>query len=121
MSILRVVLAQASGAPFSERRKRPKDRYIPTLLSIVEVMSLEKAMKNGQCPKCGSSDVHSGSMISFKQGAFGSNTIPLGGILSGSAMLDNYVCVNCGYVESYMGNVASRRQIAQKWPRVQRQ
>ncbi|MBC8255079.1 MAG: hypothetical protein H8E35_13785 [Ardenticatenia bacterium] len=75
-------------------------------------------MKNGQCPKCGSHDVYAGTQIGFKQGALATNTIPLGGLFSASAALDNYVCVNCGYVESYVADPDKLRIIARRWPKV---
>jgi hypothetical protein len=33
--------------------------------------------------------------------------------------LDNYVCVACGYVESYVLDASSLGKIAEKWPKVQ--
>jgi hypothetical protein len=73
-------------------------------------------MKNGICPKCGSKDVRSGTQWS-RGGTYSSNRIPLGNMVSG-APLDNYVCVNCGYVESYISDERSLREIARYWPRV---
>jgi predicted nucleic-acid-binding Zn-ribbon protein len=76
-------------------------------------------MKSGQCPKCGSFDVYSGAYVPDKSGGYGSNTIPVsGGLFSRSVALDNYVCVNCGYVESYISDEEQLRRIADKWPRV---
>jgi hypothetical protein len=43
------------------------------------------------------------------------NTIPI--TAWSNAALDNYVCVNCGYVESYIADSAKLWKIAQKWPR----
>ena len=57
-------------------------------------------MKQGKCPKCGSTDVYSGEEIAFKSGPFGSNSIPVA--LTSIASLDNYVCTACGLVESYI-------------------
>jgi predicted nucleic-acid-binding Zn-ribbon protein len=77
---------------------------------------LEVTMQNGSCPKCRSTKVHAGTDISFKRGAYGSNTIP---ITAWSVVaLVNYVCVQCGYVESYVADPAKRQEIADKWPRV---
>ena len=76
-------------------------------------------MKSGQCPKCGSFDVYSGAYVPSKQGFHSSNTIPVsGGLFSQVVALDNYVCVNCGYVESYISDEEQLRRIAAKWPRV---
>lgn len=78
-------------------------------------------MKKGLCPKCGSSDIYSGAHVPVKRGNYGSNTIPLSmgsAIWSGGAALDNYVCGACGYVESYIADAGSLREIRRKWPRV---
>jgi predicted nucleic-acid-binding Zn-ribbon protein len=78
-------------------------------------------MRNGQCPKCGSWEVYSGANVPQKQGSFNSNTIPVGGNIwfgFSRAELDNYVCVNCGYVESYISDSRKLQEIAKTWPRV---
>ena len=78
-------------------------------------------MKNGLCPKCGSNDVRSGAYLSNKPGQLGTNTIPIGGLgllLPLSAALDNYVCVNCGYVESYISDTKALQTISEQWPKV---
>jgi hypothetical protein len=73
-------------------------------------------MKNGTCPKCGASDVHAGTEVFPKSGPFTCNAIPIG--LTAMAPLDNYVCVACGYVESYIASSQDRASIRRKWPRV---
>ena len=74
-------------------------------------------MKSGQCPKCGSFEVYSGAYVPNKYVYY--NTIPVsGGLFSQVVELDNYVCVNCGYVESYISDEEQLRRIADKWPRV---
>jgi predicted nucleic-acid-binding Zn-ribbon protein len=76
-------------------------------------------MKSGQCPKCGSFDVRSGAYVPGKTGNYTSNTIPVsGGIFARRVALDNYVCVKCGYVESYISDEDELHRIADKWPRV---
>jgi hypothetical protein len=35
-----------------------------------------------------------------------------------SALLDNYVCAACGYVESYVARRDHLNSIAEKWPKV---
>ncbi|MFL5733449.1 MAG: hypothetical protein ACJ78Q_09615 [Chloroflexia bacterium] len=73
-------------------------------------------MKSGQCPKCGSFDVRSGAYLPNKQGTYFSNTIPVsGGIYPRQVALDNYVCLNCGYLESYISDLEALRRIASKW------
>lgn len=73
-------------------------------------------MKNGKCPKCGLDKVYHGSDIPAKFGPFGSNSIPI--TMLSMASLDNYVCVECGYVESYIAESTKLREISKKWPRV---
>lgn len=76
-------------------------------------------MKDGQCPRCHSYEVHSGADIGWKGGPQ-INMIPIGaGLLRSSTVaLDNYLFVNCGYVESYISDARALRDIAQTWPRV---
>ncbi len=73
-------------------------------------------MRSGICPICGSDEVYSGSDAPMKQGTHDSNAIPV--TLWDSAPLDNYVCVKCGYVQSYIQDRALLETIAKKWPRV---
>ena len=73
-------------------------------------------MKSGTCPKCQSREVYSGTDVSFKSGLNNANTIPLSGL--SSAALDNYVCVNCGYVESYISKEKHLEKIKRKWSQV---
>ncbi|UCF92914.1 MAG: hypothetical protein JSW39_01795 [Desulfobacterales bacterium] len=72
-------------------------------------------MKSGICPKCGSDEVYSGAGVVFKSGPFGSNSIPIS--LTSIAALDNYVCAQCGFVESYIPNAAKLKEISKKWRR----
>jgi predicted nucleic-acid-binding Zn-ribbon protein len=74
-------------------------------------------MKNGQCPKCGSKEVYSGADIPLKSGPFTSNTIPIS--LTSMAALDNYVCVDCGLVESYIADSSKLEEIAKNWGKVE--
>ena len=68
------------------------------------------------CPKCASSSVYSGASIPLKKGPFGSNSIPIS--LTSVAALDNYVCAECGYVESYISEAERLSEIATKWVQV---
>ena len=74
-------------------------------------------MKTGICPKCSSPEVFSGAGVALKKGPFGSNSIPVG-IIS-IAALDNLVCVECGYVESYVSDPDKLAEISRKWARVE--
>lgn len=70
-------------------------------------------MKDGICPKCKSKEVYSGEKILLKSGPFGSNSIPIS--LTSIAALDNFVCTNCGYVESYVSDSNKLKEICEKW------
>lgn len=73
-------------------------------------------MRSGICPKCESDKIYSGASLPLKKGPFGSNSIPVS--LTSIAALDNYVCVACGYVESYLSETEKLTEIARKWPRM---
>ena len=73
-------------------------------------------MKTGICPKCSSHEVFSGAGIALKKGPFGSNSIPIG--ITSIAALDNLVCVECGYVESYVSDPDKLAEVSRKWDRV---
>jgi len=72
-------------------------------------------LKDGICPKCKSNEVFCGGDIILKSGPFGSNSIPVN--LTSIAALDNYVCADCGYVESYVLDSKKLKEISQTWPR----
>lgn len=73
-------------------------------------------MKQGKCPKCSSNEVYCGSDLKLKNGPFGSNSIPVS--LTSIAALDNYVCTQCGYVESYISDSSKLKEISIRWPKV---
>ena len=70
-------------------------------------------MKNGKCPKCGSTSVYCGDKVPLKGGPFGSNSIPV--TLVSIASLDNYVCTDCGFLESYVAGRGKLEEITEKW------
>jgi hypothetical protein len=73
-------------------------------------------LKTGTCPKCDSREIFSGARVALKKGPFGSNSIPIG--LTSIAALDNFVCGECGYVESYVSDSQKLIEIARKWEKV---
>ena len=73
-------------------------------------------MKQGKCPKCGSANIYVAEDLPLKSGPFGSNSIPV--TLTAIAALDNYVCVDCGLVESYVADESMLNKIADKWKAV---
>jgi hypothetical protein len=74
-------------------------------------------MRSGVCPKCGSEEVYVGPPSSLLAKRY--NIIPI--TIWFYAVLDYYVCANCGYVESYIIDEGKLRKISQKWPRVSEQ
>ncbi|MDL2275384.1 hypothetical protein LJC22_04580 [Desulfosarcina sp. OttesenSCG-928-G10] len=73
-------------------------------------------MKQGKCPKCGSTAICCAADLPLKGGPFGSNSIPVS--LTTLAALDNYVCTACGLVEHYIADAAMLNKIADKWASV---
>jgi hypothetical protein len=73
---------------------------------------------DGLCPHCSSSRISSGADAEGKEGQRGSNRIPLDA--SHYATLDNYVCLDCGYLESYISDRGALNRIAKDWPKVPR-
>jgi hypothetical protein len=71
---------------------------------------------DGICPQCASSRIHSGAAIDGKEGLRGGNRIPLDA--THYASLDNYVCLDCGYTESYISDRSALNRIEKQWPRV---
>jgi len=70
-------------------------------------------LKGHKCPKCGSTDIFAGTDVYPKSGPFTSNSIPIS--LTSIAALDNYVCGECGYVESYVAETEKLKEISKKW------
>jgi len=70
-------------------------------------------LKENKCPKCGSTDIYAGTDVYPKSGPFTSNSIPIS--LTSIAALDNYVCIQCGYVESYVAETEKLKEISKKW------
>jgi predicted nucleic-acid-binding Zn-ribbon protein len=68
-------------------------------------------MRNGVCPKCEHATVYSGRDIPAKNSS--SNMIPID--FKNHAALDNYVCIRCGYVESYISDRKSLDKLANTW------
>ena len=75
-------------------------------------------MKENKCPKCGSTEIYAGTDVFPKSGPFTSNSIPIS--LTSIAALDNYVCIQCGYVESYVAETERLAEIAKKWTKVKK-
>ena len=74
-------------------------------------------LKNGLCPRCNTQDVHTSEAMRHKSGQYSSNTIPLSFLRS--IPLSNYVCGNCGYVESYVADPEMLSRIKDIWVKVE--
>ena len=70
-------------------------------------------MRKGTCVKCGSEEVYTSKDSWNQHGGFESNTVPV--TLFSQAVLENYVCADCGYVESYVHDQKKREKVREKW------
>ena len=70
----------------------------------------------GICPRCGSQNVKSGAKIEGKEGLHGGNRIAID--KHRLVELDNYVCVDCGYTECYIGDRGILNRIERFWDKV---
>ena len=71
-------------------------------------------MQSGICPKCGSDEVYDDSSKSM----FGKGERDYLHISANSTVtLRNYVCIVCGYAESYVEDVEKLHEIQVKWNR----
>jgi hypothetical protein len=82
-----------------------------------DMQGISLSLKDGICPVCGSKHVKSGADVPDKAGDGGGNRIPINAVFA--APLDNFVCVDCGYMESYILDRAILNRIAREWERVQ--
>lgn len=69
-------------------------------------------MKTGICPKCQSSEVYFNETIIPQEGS------NLRITAFSFAALEYYVCVDCGFVESYISNPNKLHKINEKWVKV---
>ena len=75
-------------------------------------------MKDGVCPKCGSSAVYHGPIGWVATGWAYTDAALLPLTMMSGAKLTNYVCTACGYLERYVDAPADRTTIAEKWGKV---
>lgn len=73
-------------------------------------------MKNGTCPRCGSTEVYDGSRAAKGQLSV-PHSVPLGTV--SRAVITDLVCGACGYMESYILDADALTDIAKRWPRVE--
>jgi ssDNA-binding Zn-finger/Zn-ribbon topoisomerase 1 len=74
-------------------------------------------MKSGKCPKCGSADVRCSTGVKSRADGHTGVIQIGGGFVPHTAQLDSYVCISCGYVESYISDQEKLAMIAERWPR----
>lgn len=72
-------------------------------------------MRNGVCPKCGASEIHYTTGPAIE----GAVKLTLGLFMATRLVL--YICVSCGYVESYVAEQDWLQTIAEKLPRIDHQ
>ena len=68
------------------------------------------------CPRCQSTRIRSGATIADKDGLRGSNRLPIDDRIS--VALDNYMCLDCGYSESYISDRGILNRITRQWHKV---
>ncbi len=73
-------------------------------------------MKNGQCPKCGEHDIRSNTHRKFP--ARPTMELGSGNLGTRYAPLDTYICVCCGYIETYVARAEDLNYIKEEWPSV---
>ena len=79
-------------------------------------------MKSGVCPKCGSRNIYTniGNSKKSKFVAQGHGLLISQSYLRGFNFVsfDDYVCTDCGYVESYILNEEKLKDIRDLWSRI---
>ncbi len=67
-------------------------------------------MKSGKCPKCGSGEIYRGRAHN-QRSALNTSILKY-------ARLEDFVCADCGLVESYIINKAKLDDVKRSWTRV---
>jgi predicted nucleic-acid-binding Zn-ribbon protein len=74
-------------------------------------------MKNGQCPKCNSSNIFKKENGLLMGGKTQTLAIFIGSFTQGAAC-DCYICADCGYFESFIVSKDTLEQVRQAWTKV---
>lgn len=74
-------------------------------------------MKDGHCPKCGSANVYMKHRGVYASGG-GDNFLIVHISTFSDADFDDYLCADCGYIESYIADKSKLPVIASKWAKV---
>lgn len=76
-------------------------------------------MRNGKCPKCGSSEIYTNDADGEGFGGDEAATLQCG--LDSTDKWQTYLCVNCGYYENYltdkdlMADIVAKRKRMKSW------
>jgi predicted nucleic-acid-binding Zn-ribbon protein len=79
-------------------------------------------MLNGICPKCGSHEVYTDANMPNRAAYIRGVQMLITQtrlFMPGKAILDDYVCVRCGYHESYLQDSNKLQEIVENWSIVQ--
>ena len=79
-------------------------------------------MKNGQCPKCNSSNVFKyGNGVRFGEDGGGDSLTDFSGDVSHLiryVAYESYACLDCGYFEDYIPDAGTLQEIQKKWTKI---
>jgi predicted nucleic-acid-binding Zn-ribbon protein len=77
-------------------------------------------MQDGICPKCGSHNVYSDydHPKDPNQPQTATTTVKFGQFTEPITFSDHYVCIDCGYTESYVTDPNKLKDIASSWIKV---
>ncbi len=74
---------------------------------------MNKNLKSGTCPNCDSKNIH------YQKKLMGARSVIYVGFLYSHVKLTEYVCVDCGLVESYLKSNADMEKLSKSWPKLQ--
>jgi hypothetical protein len=73
-------------------------------------------MKDGTCPKCGSTEVRT-TRDDFGYRDGGAKIYLSTSMLTEGSPVDTYLCTGCGYYERFVVDADKLAQVAEKWPK----
>jgi hypothetical protein len=103
----------ACGGPLDAASVGPTQRLIPPAAP-----TFQRTLPEGVCPKCGSTEIYVDDR-GLVDASGGITVINLHDIWHGSkASINTYICVACGYLELFLGEMDRIPDIVQSWRRV---
>lgn len=79
------------------------------------------SLKDGTCPKCGGEKVYTSNLMQdFMGGGNPFVGVMMKGLQSRMINMNFYVCDACGYMESYIGDRDSMKNVRKQWRVVRR-